>query len=168
MPAAVKVTVEDQTVRVEGPKGKLSKDFDKSVRIRVEGDSVIFEPLDNSKHSRAMWGTARSIVSGMVAGVVEPFSKNLQLEGVGFKADVQGRVVNLALGFSHPIHYSLPDGVSVTVDANTKIKVEGCDKQLVGKVAADIKSYYPVEPYKGKGVRILGEYVRRKEGKKTA
>ena len=104
----------------------------------------------------------------MVQGVVEGFSKNLEINGVGFKAIMKGNVLDMDLGYSHPIEYPIPEGIQVTVADNVKIKVEGVDKQLVGEVAAKIKRFYPVEPYKGKGVRIIGEYVRRKEGKKTA
>ena len=115
-----------------------------------------------------MQGTVRSIINGMVTGVTEGFSKSLEINGVGFRATVQGNIIDLALGKSHEIKHPIPEGVTVTVDDNTKVKVEGADKQAVGQLAAQIKAYYPVEPYKAKGVRIVGDYVRRKEGKKTA
>ncbi len=164
----VKVTVNGQTVNVDGPKGKLTKTFDSDVKIKVDGELVIVEPSNSSRQAKAMWGTARSIISGMIIGVVEPYKKQLEIEGVGFKAILQGNVLDLALGYSHDIKYTIPEGVTVTVDkSGTKLDVEGADKQAVGQVAADIYGYYPVEPYKGKGVKIVGRYVRRKEGKKT-
>lgn len=164
----VKVTVEGQTVNVDGPKGKLSKTFDRDVKIVVNDNEVIVEPSNSSRQAKAMWGTARSVINGMIIGVTEPYKKQLEIEGVGFKANLQGKVLDLALGYSHDIKYPVPDGVTVTVDkTGTKLDVEGADKQAVGQVAADIFSYYPVEPYKGKGVKIVGRYVRRKEGKKT-
>ncbi|WOO43503.1 50S ribosomal protein L6 [Rubellicoccus peritrichatus] len=168
IPDKVKVAVDGVSVTVEGPKGTLTKNFDTNVSIKVDGDNVIIEPASNSRQSRAMWGTARSIIQGMVEGVVKPFERSLEIEGVGFKAALKGNILDLALGYSHPINYPVPTGITITIDGGTKLKVQGADKHMVGQVAADIKSYYPVEPYKGKGVRIVGEFVRRKEGKKTA
>ncbi|MBC2593308.1 50S ribosomal protein L6 [Ruficoccus amylovorans] len=168
VPEKVKVTVNGSEVAVEGPKGKLTKTFESCVSIKVEDGNVIVSPKDDSRHANAMYGTARSIINGMVAGVQEPYVKKLEIEGVGFKAVLNGKMLDLALGYSHPINYAIPEGITITIDAGTKVTVEGCDKQVVGQVAADIKGFKPVEPYKGKGVRIVGEYVRRKEGKKTA
>lgn len=168
IPANVKVSVSDTTVLVEGPKGKLERNLGPNVRVKSEDSTVTVEPTSNSRVARAMYGTARSLIQNMVDGVVSGFSKDLEINGVGFRATVKGSMLDLALGYSHPINYTIPAGVTVTVTENTKVKVEGLDKQLVGQVAADIKHYYPVEPYKGKGVRIVGEFVRRKEGKKTA
>lgn len=168
IPSQVKVSVDGQVVTVEGPKGKLSRDFDKAVRFNVDGAELRVEPATDSRHSRSMYGTSRSILQNMVDGVVNGFSKSLEIHGVGFRATLKGDILDLALGYSHPIHYPIPAGITVTITDNTKLKVEGADKQVVGQVAADIKHYYPVEPYKGKGVRIVGEFVRRKEGKKTA
>jgi len=164
----VKVSVDGQTVSVDGPKGKLSKTFDRDVKVSIDDNQVIIEPTNSSRQAKAMRGTARSIINGMIIGVIEPYKKQLEIEGVGFKANLQGKVLDLALGYSHDIKYPVPDGVTVTVDkSGTKLDVEGSDKQAVGQVAADIYGYYPVEPYKGKGVKIVGRYVRRKEGKKT-
>jgi large subunit ribosomal protein L6 len=115
-----------------------------------------------------MYGTARSIIASMVKGVTAGFSKDLEIQGVGFKANLKGKQLDLALGYSHPILLDVPDGIKITVTEGTRLKVEGCDKQLVGAVTAEIRSYYPPEPYKGKGVRIVGERVRRKEGKTVA
>lgn len=168
IPEKVKVAVNGTDVTVEGPKGTLTKSFDSKVRITVKDNEVVVEPDSNSRQSRAMWGTARSIIQGMVDGVVTPYEKNLEINGVGFKAQLKGKVLDLALGYSHPIEYTIPEGITVAVDGGTKVKVTGADKHMVGQVTADIHSYYPVEPYKGKGVTIVGDYVRRKEGKKTA
>lgn len=168
LPGTVKVAVNGNRVTVEGPKGKLARDFDQAVKITVEDSQVVVSPASSSRHANAMWGTARSIIKAMVEGVQNPFERKLEIEGVGFKANLKGNVLDLALGYSHPIHYNVPEGITITIDGGTKVKVVGPDKHLVGQVAADIKSYYPVEPYKGKGVRIVGQFVRRKEGKKTA
>ena len=169
IPSGVTVTVKEGIVTVKGPKGQLSKIFDvNTVTITVEGNTLSVDPVKTSRFAAAMHGTARSIIDAMVKGVVNPFSKNLEIQGVGFRAQVKGNILNLNLGYSHDINFLIPEGIIITVIDNTKLKVEGIDKQLVGQVAAQIKHYYPVEPYKGKGVRILGEYVRRKEGKKSA
>ena len=168
IPDKVKAQVENNRVIIEGPKGKLEKDFDKAVNITLDDGKIVVTPAGKSRHSRAMYGTARKIVSNMVNGVVEGYSKSLEIHGVGFRAALKGKILSLSLGYSHEINYEVPEGVVLTITENTRIKVEGPDKHMVGQVTADIKSYYPVEPYKGKGVRIVGEFVRRKEGKKTA
>jgi large subunit ribosomal protein L6 len=168
IPDKVKVAVTNGVVLVEGPKGKVSKHFAPEVKIAVADKKVTFAPVDDSRFSRAMFGTARSIVAGMVKGVTEGYVKDLEIQGVGFKANLKGKQLDLALGYSHPILFDIPEGIKITVTDQTKVKVEGCDKQLVGAVTANIRAYYPPEPYKGKGVRIVGERVRRKEGKTVA
>lgn len=168
IPDKVNITVDGSAVTVEGPGGKLQKTFNREVIIEVSDGILKVTPRNSSRLARAMHGTARSIIFGMVEGVTGGFSKQLEINGVGYRAAVQGRTLNLSLGFSHPINYPIPEGITVTVTANTNLKVEGIDKHRVGQVTADIKKFSPVEPYKGKGIRILGEYVRRKEGKKTA
>ena len=168
IPDKVKVEITHQTVRVEGPKGKVSKIFAPVVKITVADQKVTFAPTEDSRFANAMYGTVRSIVAGMVKGVTEGYSKDLEIQGVGFKANLKGKQLDLALGYSHPILMDIPEGIKITVVDGTKVKVEGCDKQLVGAVTAEIRSYYPPEPYKGKGVRIVGERVRRKEGKTVA
>ena len=165
VPAKVKVAVQQTTVSVEGPKGKLENTFSPHVTIEVGEEGVQVSPANSGRLARAMHGTARTLISNMVQGVTEGFSKNLEINGVGFRATLKGSMLDLALGYSHPIHYQVPEGITITVTDNTKLKVEGIDKQAVGAVAADIRSYYPPEPYKGKGVTIVGEKVRRKEGK---
>jgi large subunit ribosomal protein L6 len=168
IPAKVKVEIKDSTVLVEGPRGKVRKAFAPVVTIAVADQKVTVAPNEDSRFARAMYGTARSVIAGMVHGVTTGYSKDLEIQGVGFKGILKGSVLELALGFSHPIFMDVPEGIKLTIVDGTKIKVEGCDKQLVGAVTAKIRSYYPPEPYKGKGVRIVGERVRRKEGKTVA
>ncbi len=169
IPDKVKVDIKDMTVHVEGPKGKVTKTFAPVVKISVADKKVIVAPTeDESRFAKAMYGTVRSVIAGMVKGVSVGYSKELEIQGVGFKANLKGKQLDLALGYSHPILMDIPDGIKITVTDQTKLKVEGADKQLVGAVTAEIRSYYPPEPYKGKGVRIVGERVRRKEGKTVA
>jgi large subunit ribosomal protein L6 len=168
IPDKVKVTVTGESVLVEGPKGMVQKNFAPAVKVTVGDRQVTFAPADETRFARAMYGTARSIVAGMVKGVSDGYTKNLEIQGVGFKAALKGKQLDLSLGYSHPILMDIPDGIKVTVTDGTKVKVEGADKQLVGAVTAEIRGYYPPEPYKGKGVRIVGERVRRKEGKTVA
>jgi large subunit ribosomal protein L6 len=169
IPDKVKVTINGDTVLVEGPKGKVSKLFAPVVKVAIADKSVTVSPTeDQSRFAKAMYGTVRSIIAGMVKGVTEGYTKELEIQGVGFKANLKGKQLDLALGYSHPIVMDIPDGIKVTVTDQTKLKVEGADKQLVGAVTAEIRGYYPPEPYKGKGVRLVGERVRRKEGKTVA
>ncbi len=168
IPDKVKVDIKGMTVSVEGPKGKVSKTFANVVTLTIADKKVTVAPVDDSRFSRAMYGTARSVIAGMIKGASEGFVKDLEIQGVGFKANLKGKVLDLALGYSHAILFDIPEGIKITVTDQTKVKVEGADKQLVGKVTAEIRSYYPPEPYKGKGVRIVGERVRRKEGKTVA
>jgi large subunit ribosomal protein L6 len=171
IPSNVKVSISGCRVTVEGPLGKNERVFDDSVEIVCAGDVVSVSPKSpNDRHSAVMHGTVRSIIASMVSGVVSGYSKNLEISGVGFKVIMRDKnILDLSLGYSHDIFYELPAGIKVEIDqSGTKLAVRGFDKKTVGQVAADIKRYYPVEPYKGKGVKIVGEFVRRKEGKKTA
>jgi large subunit ribosomal protein L6 len=168
IPDKVKIDIKDTTVHVEGPRGKVHKTFAPVVTITISDKQLIVAPIGETRFANAMYGTARSIISSMVKGVTTGFSKDLEIQGVGFKANLKGKQLDLALGYSHPIVMDIPDGIKITVVEGTRLKVEGCDKQLVGAVTAEIRSYYPPEPYKGKGVRIVGERVRRKEGKTVA
>ncbi len=168
IPDKVKVDITDTTVRVEGPKGKVSKTFAPVVTITVADKKVIVAPVDETRFANAMYGTARSIIAGMVKGVTVGYAKELEIQGVGFKAVLKGKQLDLALGYSHPILMDIPEGIKITVTEGTRLKVEGCDKQLVGKMTSEIRAHYPPEPYKGKGVRLVGERVRRKEGKTVA
>ena len=165
LPDKVKASVANGRVQVEGPKGKLEYILPTSITAEVKENAVTLRRADDERQNKALHGLARSLVNNMVAGVSAGFTKELEIQGVGFKAAVQGRVLNLNLGKSHAILFSIPEGVKVTVAENTKVKVEGIDRQLVGQVAADIRGYYPPEPYKGKGVRYVGEKIIRKEGK---
>lgn len=164
----VTVAVNGQTVRVEGPKGKLEKTFDNSTNIEADDKEVRVVPANSSRHSKAMFGTVRSIINNMVVGAAEGYKKEIVLKGVGFRAAITGNVLDLALGYSHPCLLTIPEGIKVTVSENTKLTIEGPDKHLVGEITASIFNFYPAEPYKGKGVHIVGKYVRRKEGKKSA
>ena len=168
IPEKVKIDIKDSTISVEGPRGKVQKTFAPVVKISITEQKVIVAPIGDTRFANAMYGTARSIIAGMVKGVTAGYSKELEIQGVGFKANLKGKQLDLALGYSHPIFMDVPDGIKITVTEGTRLKVEGCDKQLVGAVTAEIRSYYPPEPYKGKGVRIVGERVRRKEGKTVA
>ena len=166
VPPKVKVDVGSEgAVTVEGPKGKLSWNLPKAVSARVEGSTVSLDRSDETRQVRALHGLSRALIANMVAGVNVGFKKELEIQGVGFKAAVQGQKLNLSLGKSHPILFQIPADVKITVAESTKITIEGVDKHLVGQTAADIRAFHPPEPYKGKGVRYAGEQVRRKEGK---
>ncbi|HZT21774.1 MAG TPA: 50S ribosomal protein L6 [Verrucomicrobiae bacterium] len=165
IPPKVKVDVNGRKIHVEGPKGKLDWELPRRTSLKVADGKIIVSRDGDDAEAKALHGLSRALVNNMVKGVSEGFVKKLEIQGVGFKAAVQGKVVNLTLGYSHPIHYEIPDQIKVTVEENTKLTVEGPDKMLVGKVAAELRAFYPPEPYKGKGVRYLGEHVQRKEGK---
>jgi large subunit ribosomal protein L6 len=152
-------------VFVEGPKGKLDWELPKRTSIKVEGDKVLVSRAGDDAKAKALHGLSRALVNNMVKGVSEGFVKKLEIQGVGFKASVQGNAVTMNLGYSHPINYPIPAQIKVTVEENTKLTIEGPDKQVVGEVAAELRNFYPPEPYKGKGVRYAGEHVKRKEGK---
>ncbi|SRR5258705_4725936 len=165
IPAKVKVDVKGQKIFVEGPKGKLDFELPRRTSAKVDGTNIVVSRQGDDAEAKALHGLSRSIVNNMVKGVSEGFMKKLEIQGVGFKAAVQGKNINLNLGYSHPVNYPIPDQIKVTVEENTKVTIEGPDKQVVGLVAAEIRSYYPPEPYKGKGVRYSDEHVQRKEGK---
>ena len=168
IPEKVKVDIQGHTVSVEGPKGKVTKSFAPVVTITQKEQEIIVEKSEETRFSRAMYGTVRSIIAGMVKGVSEGFFKEIEIKGVGFRAVLKGNKIDLALGYSHEIIMDVPEGILVTITDQTKVKIEGADKQLVGAVTAEMRSYYPPEPYKGKGVHVVGDYVRRKEGKTVA
>ena len=165
IPAKVKVEVKGQKVHVEGPKGKLDWELPARTTAKVEGANVVVARNGEDAQARALHGLSRALVNNMVKGVSDGFMKKLEINGVGFKAAVAGKTITMNLGYSHPIIYNIPDQIKVVVEENTKITIEGPDKQLVGKVAAELRSYYPPEPYKGKGVKYSDEHVKRKEGK---
>ena len=166
VPKGVDVRLEDGRVMVKGAKGSLTLPLAAEIEVKSEDGVLTFAPRSPSRQARALAGTIRSLVKNMVTGVSVGFEKRLELQGVGYRAQAQGRRLNLQLGFSHPVDYALPEGIEVETESQTQIVVKGIDKQLVGQVSAEIRAFRPPEPYKGKGVRYLGEHVRRKEGKK--
>ena len=166
IPDGVTVTLGDDSIEVKGPKGTLSGTIPASIEAKVEDGQVVFAPLVNDKQSSALFGLARALTSNMVTGVTDGFAKELEIQGVGYRADVKGKNLNLTLGFSHPVEYELPEGIEAQTPSQTEIVISGVDKQLVGQVSAEIRAFRSPEPYKGKGVRYQGERVRRKEAKK--
>lgn len=165
VPSAVSVSVADQIVTAKGPKGQLSWQVPNGIKIDFAKGALNLTRSADDANSKSLHGLSRALLYNMVKGVSDGFVKKLEIHGVGFKASVQGNSVNLILGFSHVVEYPIPAQAKVTVEENTKLTIEGPDKAVVGKIAAEIRSYYPPEPYKGKGVRYLGERVERKEGK---
>ncbi len=165
VPPKVKVTITGRRVAVEGPKGKLQIELPKRASAALASGVVTVSRDGDDAEAKALHGLSRSLINNMIKGVADGFVKKLEINGVGFKAAVQGKIVNLALGYSHPINYPIPDQIKVTVEENTKLTIEGPDKQVVGQVAAEIRSFYPPEPYKGKGVKYSDERIIRKEGK---
>jgi len=166
IPDKVKVNIDnDGAVKVEGPKGKLNWTLPRGITASVADNRISLVRDAETRSVKALHGLSRSLIHNMVEGVSAGFTKNLIIEGVGFKAAVQGSTLNLSLGFSHPVLFPIPKDITITVADNTKVSISGVDKKVVGQVAADIRRYYPPEPYKGKGVRYAGEVIRRKEGK---
>jgi len=168
IPGGVTVDVKGQTVTVKGAKGECSYTAPACIAVVVEDGNVSVSRTDESKHGKAMYGTVRALIGNMVVGVSQGYKKELTIEGVGYKAQMKGQEIVLTLGYSHDINYVIPEGIKVDVQGGTTVSVEGIDKQLVGQVAARIRDYAPAEPYKGKGVRYVGEQIRRKEGKAVA
>jgi len=166
LPKGVTATVSGKTVSVKGPKGELKVTLVPEVDAKVDEHGVMLTPRKDMERASAMWGMSRTLVNNLVTGVTQGFSSKLEIQGVGYRAAVQGKNLNLQLGFSHDVTYPIPAGITITAEKPTMLTVSGIDKQLVGQVAAEIRGYRPPEPYKGKGVRYEGEYVRRKEGKK--
>ncbi len=165
-PAGVTVSVAGQAVSVKGPKGQLSFHAPDEVEVRQEEGAIHVKPRRDDQRARAMWGMARAILANNVQGVTQGFEKTLEMTGVGYRAAMQGKNLQMQLGYSHDIVYAPPEGVTLATPKPTEIKITGIDAQAVGQVAAEIRAFRPPEPYKGKGVRRAGEYVRRKEGKK--
>jgi len=166
LPAGVEVYLAEKDLKVKGKLGELQMALSPEVHISVADNVVTLEPADQSKRSRQMWGLLRSNISNMVQGVSEGFTKKLEIQGVGYRAAMKGKQLKLELGYSHSVLYDIPEGITITCEKPTDISVKGRDKQIVGQVAAEIRSFRKPEPYKGKGIRYVGEYVRRKEGKK--
>ena len=166
IPSGVTANLDGQTIAVKGAKGELKFTAPKEVVISIDGGAVHVTPHGEDKRSRAMWGTARAQVQNLVGGVTKGFEKKLDITGVGYRATLQGKNLQLALGYSHDVVYAIPEGITITVPKPTEITIVGNDSQKVGQVAAEIRSYRPPEPYKGKGVRYSDEFIFRKEGKK--
>lgn len=165
IPSGVTVTANDSEVTVKGPKGELTRSFHPEMIIKIEDNTIEVSRPSDSKEHRSLHGTTRSVLANMVDGVSKGFEKTLELIGVGYRAQKQGKKLVLSLGFSHPVEFDPEDGIEVEVPSNTKVIVKGINKERVGELAANIRAVRPPEPYKGKGVRYEGEYVRRKEGK---
>jgi len=168
IPDGVTIEIAKGEVQAKGPKGTLRCVIPDGIGAKLEDGTLVFERSDDTKTSRAQHGLARALVNNMVVGVSAGFSKRLEIEGVGYRADVRGKVLNLLLGFSHPVAMDIPEGLRVAVEGNTNLSIEGADKQMVGQFAADVRSLRPPEPYKGKGIRYHDEHVRRKVGKAGA
>jgi large subunit ribosomal protein L6 len=166
IPAGVTVTVEGQRVRAEGKRGALERTLMREVTVSREDARISVLPRDDSLRARMMWGTARTVVQNLVTGVSDGFTRKLEITGVGYRAQVQGKNLVLQLGYSHDVIHPVPDGITIVCPDQTHIVVSGADKELVGQVASEIRAYRAVEPYKGKGIKYEGEYVLRKEGKK--
>jgi len=165
LPGGVTVEKVAGGVRVKGPKGTLTEQIPEVIGIEIETDRVRVERPDDKKENRALHGLARALVANMVKGVVEPFVRELEIQGVGYRADISGNKLNLMLGFSHPMQIPVPDGLKVSVERNVIVRIEGIDRARVGQFAADLRGIRPPEPYKGKGIRYVGEQIRRKVGK---
>ena len=166
VPSGVTANVEGQTVKVKGPKGALQLVLPDDVAVKVDTGAVKVDPRNETKRARAMWGTSRTLVSNLITGVTKGFERKLEITGVGYRAALQGKNLQIALGYSHDVVYPIPEGITIATPKPTEIVVTGIDKQKVGQVAAEIRAFRPPEPYKGKGVKYAGEYIFRKEGKK--
>jgi large subunit ribosomal protein L6 len=166
IPSGVNANVEGQLVTVKGPKGALALTLHGDVTAKLEGSEIRIDPRVDTKRARAMWGTYRSLLANVVTGVTKGFERRLEITGVGYRAAVQGKNLQIQLGYSHDIVYPIPDGISITAPRPTEVVISGIDGQKVGHVAAEIRAFRKPEPYKGKGVKYAGEYIFRKEGKK--
>ena len=166
VPAGVTVSVNGQSVAVKGPKGELKEVLNEQVLVKMQEDGVKVDPINQSKLARSSWGMSRTLVANMMKGVTEGYSKSLEINGVGYRAALQGKVLQLNLGYSHDVNFAVPDGIDIKVPKPTEIVVSGINKQRVGQVAAEIREWRGPEPYKGKGIKYAGETIFRKEGKK--
>ncbi len=166
IPDGIDIEIVDQVVRAKGKLGERSVTLPREVEVSREDGIISIKPRDDGKRARAMWGTSRAVVTNLVTGVSEGFSKTLEITGVGYRAAVQGKTLNLQLGYSHDVNFPIPEGIEIKCENQTTIEVSGADKQAVGQVAAEIRAFRKPEPYKGKGIRYRGEQILRKEGKK--
>lgn len=165
VPAGVKISLDGTTISITGPKGTLTQQMHERMSVAVEGDQIVVSRPSEEKQDRALHGLVRALINNMVVGVTAGFQRDLEINGVGYRAEVKGKVLTLALGFSHPVVYELPEGITVEVEKQTKLSVKGIDKQLVGSAAAKIRSFREPEPYKGKGIKYSDERILRKAGK---
>jgi len=166
IPSGVTANVEGQTVKVKGPKGQLQVVLPDDVMVKMDNGEVKVDPRNETKRARSMWGTSRTLVNNLVTGVTKGYEKKLEITGVGYRAALQGKNLQIALGYSHDVVFAIPEGIAITTPKPTEILITGIDKQKVGQVAAEIRGFRPPEPYKGKGVKYANEYIFRKEGKK--
>jgi large subunit ribosomal protein L6 len=166
VPSGITANVEGQTVKVKGPKGALSVVLPDDVSVRLDGGKIQVDPRAETKRARAQWGTSRTLIANLIAGVTKGFEQRLEINGVGYRAAVQGKNLQLALGYSHDVIYPIPEGITIATPRPVEIVISGTDRQKVGQVAAEIREYRPPEPYKGKGIKYADERVFRKEGKK--
>jgi len=166
IPSGVTANVEGQTVKVKGPKGQLQVVLPDDVMVKMDNGEVKVDPRNETKRARSMWGTSRTLVNNLVTGVTKGYEKKLEITGVGYRAALQGKNLQIALGYSHDVIFAIPEGIAITTPKPTEILITGIDKQKVGQVAAEIRGFRPPEPYKGKGVKYANEYIFRKEGKK--
>lgn len=166
IPAGVTAAIDGQTVKVKGPKGALEVNVVEEIDVKLENGAILFALRGETNRHKAMWGLSRTLVSNLVEGVTKGFEKKLEINGVGYRAAVQGKVLNLALGYSHDVIYPIPEGIQIVTPKPTEIVISGIDRQKVGQVAAEIREFRGPEPYKGKGVKYAGEFIFRKEGKK--
>jgi large subunit ribosomal protein L6 len=166
VPQGITATVEGQTVKIRGPKGATQVVVHDDITVKMDKGAIRLDPRHETKRARAQWGTSRTLVNNLMTGVTKGFEEKLEINGVGFRAAVQGKTLNLQLGFSHDINFAIPQGITIATPKPTEVVVTGMDKQQVGQVAAEIRGFRPPEPYKGKGVKYVGEYIFRKEGKK--
>jgi large subunit ribosomal protein L6 len=166
VPVGITANVEGQTVKVKGPKGALQVVLHDDVAVKLDGGEIKVDPRAETKGARAQWGTSRTLIANLIAGVTKGFERRLEISGVGYRASVQGKNLQLALGYSHDIVYPIPEGIAIATPRPVEIVISGIDRQKVGQVAAEIREYRPPEPYKGKGIKYAGERIFRKEGKK--
>jgi len=166
VPAGVTATVEGGQISVKGPKGTLTMPLREEISYTVEGDGIVVKPANETKAARAFWGMQRTMVQNLITGVTEGFTKTLEITGVGYRANAQGKVLKLQLGYSHDVNFEIPEGITIATPDQTTVNITGIDKQKVGQVAAEIRRWRKPEPYKGKGIKYRGEFIFRKEGKK--
>jgi large subunit ribosomal protein L6 len=166
VPAGITANVEGQTVKIKGPKGALQVVLHDDISVKLDGGQIKVDPRSETKRARSQWGTSRTLIANLIAGVTKGFEQRLEINGVGYRASVQGKNLQIALGYSHDIVYPIPEGITIATPRPVEIVISGMDRQKVGQVAAEIRDYRPPEPYKGKGIKYAGERIFRKEGKK--